>query len=67
MFQRLAGTSATRGWADIVQTRIAALGEQITRMEAAREFLVHLASHHDSSPDGCPHFGARIWERHLPQ
>jgi MerR family copper efflux transcriptional regulator len=63
----LAGSRSTRGWAEIVQSRIYALGAQITQMEAAREFLAHIASKHDSSPDGCPHFEAHIWERHLPQ
>lgn len=63
----LAGSSSTRGWAEIVQSRIDALGAQITHMEAARQFLVHIASKHDSSPDGCPHFEAHIWERHPPQ
>jgi MerR family transcriptional regulator, copper efflux regulator len=62
----LAGSASTRGWAEVVQSRIDVLGEQIIRMEAAREFLAHIASHHDSSPDGCPHFEAQIWERHLP-
>jgi MerR family transcriptional regulator, copper efflux regulator len=60
----LAGSGATRGWATIVQGRIDALGEQIERMQAAREFLAHVASKHDSSPDGCPHFEGHIWERH---
>lgn len=63
----LAGSGATRGWAEIVRSRIDALGEQISRMEAAREFLVHVASKHDSSPDGCPHFEEHIWERHRQQ
>jgi DNA-binding transcriptional MerR regulator len=60
----LAGSSSTRGWAEIVQSRIEALGEQIAHMEAAREFLEHVASKHTDSPDGCPHFEADIWERH---
>ena len=40
----LAGSGATRRWAEIVQSRIGGLGEQIERMEAARAFLVHVAS-----------------------
>jgi MerR family copper efflux transcriptional regulator len=60
----LAGSGATRGWAEIVHSRIGVLGEQIERMEAARAFLMHVASHHEASPDGCPHFEDRIWERH---
>jgi MerR family copper efflux transcriptional regulator len=63
----LAGSGSTRDWAEIVDGRIDALGEQITKMEAAREFLVHVASHHGSSPDGCPHFETEIWERRLSQ
>jgi DNA-binding transcriptional MerR regulator len=63
----LAGSASTRGWTEIVQTRIDALGAQITHMEAAREFLVHVASRHDASPDGCPHFETHIWEHQLLQ
>jgi DNA-binding transcriptional MerR regulator len=61
----LGGSSSTRDWAEIVHGRSDALGEQMARMEEAREFLVHIASHHDSSPDGCPHFEAEIWDRHV--
>jgi MerR family copper efflux transcriptional regulator len=63
----LAGSRSTRGWAEIVRSRIDALGEQIARMNDAREFLVHVASHHTDSPDGCPHYEADIWERHQPR
>jgi MerR family transcriptional regulator, copper efflux regulator len=63
----LAGAGSTRGWAEIVQSRIDVLGEQIAHMEAAREFLVHVASKHDDSPDGCPHFESQIWERLQPR
>ena len=63
----LAGAGSTRGWAEIVRSRIDVLGEQITHMEAAREFLVHVASKHDDAPDGCPHFEDHIWERLQPQ
>jgi hypothetical protein len=62
----LAGSQATRGWAEIVQSRIDDLRARIKQMEEAREFLAHIASHHDALPDGCPHSEARIWERHLP-
>jgi len=31
-------------------------------MEAAREFLEHLASHDEVAPDGCAHFEVLIWE-----
>ena len=60
----LAGPEATRGWTQVVGDRIEALRLQIARMEAARAFLEHtLVFHRDSSPDGCPHYEALIWER----
>lgn len=60
----LAGPEATRGWTQVVEDHIEALREQITRMQAARAFLEHtLVYHRDSSPDGCPHYEALIWER----
>ena len=60
----LAGSGSTREWSEIVRSRIEALEQQMSRMEAARAFLVHVASKHDDSPDGCPHFEQHIWERH---
>jgi MerR family transcriptional regulator, copper efflux regulator len=60
----LAGPEATRGWTQVVEDHIAALREQIARMQAAQAFLEHTLVHHrDSSPDGCPHYEALIWER----
>jgi DNA-binding transcriptional MerR regulator len=59
----LAGPEATRGWTQVVEVRVEALRVQIARMEAARAFLEHtLVFHRDSSPDGCPHYEALIWE-----
>ncbi len=58
----LEGSSAIRNWAQIVQGRIDQLGTQIERMDTARTFLQHVASKHDTWPDGCPHFEAHIWE-----
>lgn len=58
----LEGSSTRRDWSQIVQGRIEELGTQIERMETARAFLEHVASKHDTSPDGCPHFEAHIWE-----
>jgi len=55
----LAGPSATRGWAHIVQGRIEALRVQAKRMDAARGHLEHVLSHHRddaSPPDGCHHY-----------
>jgi hypothetical protein len=59
----LAGPASTRGWTQVVEEHIATLGTQIARMEAARAFLEHtLVFHRDSSPDGCPHYEALIWQ-----
>ena len=59
----LAGPEATRGWTQVVEERVETLRAQIARMEAARAFLEHtLVFHRDSSPDGCPHYEALIWE-----
>jgi len=55
----LAGPTATRGWAQIVQERIEALRLQAERMDAARAQLEHVLSHHRdqaSPPDGCHHY-----------
>ena len=55
----LAGPTATRGWAHIVQGRIEALRVQAERMNAARDHLEHVLSHHRdqaSPPDGCHHY-----------
>ncbi|HUN37216.1 MAG TPA: MerR family transcriptional regulator [Trebonia sp.] len=60
----LAGPAATRGWSQIVQERIDALRLQAERMNIAREHLEHVLSHHrdhDSPPDGCHHYEARIF------
>ncbi len=59
----LEGNATTRNWSQIVQGRIAELGIQIERMETARAFLEHVASKHETSPDGCPHFEAHLWEQ----
>jgi MerR family copper efflux transcriptional regulator len=61
----LAGPAATRDWAQIVQHRIETLRKQAEEMNQAREYLEHVLSHHpDSSPDGCHHFEALIFEAH---
>ena len=50
-------------WIADYQERVETLRVQIARMEAARAFLEHtLVFHRDSSPDGCPHYEALIWE-----
>jgi MerR family copper efflux transcriptional regulator len=58
----LGGSTTTRGWAQIVEGRLEELRGRIQRMENARDFLEHVRSKHDGSPDGCPHFEAHIWE-----
>jgi hypothetical protein len=59
----LAGPETTRGWTQIVEERVNSLRLQMERIAAARAFLEHtLTFHRDSSPDGCPHYEALIWE-----
>ncbi len=54
---------ATREWKVVVEERIAALNTRIEQMRSARDFLEHVLRHHpDSSPDGCVHYEALIWE-----
>jgi MerR family transcriptional regulator, copper efflux regulator len=50
-------------WQEVIGEQLETLGARIERMEAAREFLAHVSSHHESSPDGCPHYEAVIGER----
>jgi MerR family transcriptional regulator, copper efflux regulator len=58
----LAGPAARRSWGQIIDDRIDALRIQIERMEEAREHLKHIrVHHHDTPPDGCPHYEALIW------
>ena len=60
----LAGPAATRDWAQIVQERIEALRLQAEQVNAAREHLEHVLSHHrDSPPDGCHHYESLIYQR----
>jgi MerR family transcriptional regulator, copper efflux regulator len=59
----LAGPAAIRGWAQIVQGRIEALRLQAEQVNAAREHLEHVLSHHrDSPPDGCHHYESLIYQ-----
>jgi MerR family copper efflux transcriptional regulator len=59
----LAGPSAIRDWAQIVQERIEALRLQAEQVNAAREHLEHVLSHHrDSPPDGCHHYESLIYQ-----
>ena len=52
----LAGAGANREWRQIIDGRITALTVQIEQMTTAKEFLQHVRSHHDDSPDGCSHY-----------
>jgi MerR family transcriptional regulator, copper efflux regulator len=56
---------AARGerWRQVIEEQLDTLRTRIDRMELAREFLAHVSSHHDSPPDGCPHYEELIWER----
>jgi MerR family transcriptional regulator, copper efflux regulator len=59
----LAGPAATRGWAQIVEERIEALRRQAESINAAREHLEHVLSHHrDSPPDGCDYYESLVLE-----
>jgi MerR family copper efflux transcriptional regulator len=61
----LAGPTTSSHWRQVVERRIEALRAQVEQMEAARQFLEHILTfHHDSTPDGCEHYEALIWERH---
>jgi DNA-binding transcriptional MerR regulator len=62
----LAGPEGAGRWGQLVEDQLRTLNGKIERMQAAREFLEHVASHHDSAPDGCPHYEALIWDRYPP-
>jgi hypothetical protein len=49
----LAGPEGSGRWRRLIDEQIHALQERIQRMEAARELLEHVASHHEDAPDGC--------------
>lgn len=61
--EMLAGPEGSARWRQLVDDQSRALGERIERMEAAKDFLEHVRSHHDTAPDGCAHYEALIWER----
>jgi DNA-binding transcriptional MerR regulator len=61
--QILAGRDATDNWRELIDRQVRNLTAQIEAMQAARDFLEHVASHHDRAPDGCPHYEALIWGR----
>jgi DNA-binding transcriptional MerR regulator len=61
--QILAGRDATDNWRELIDRQVRNLTAQIEAMQAARDFLEHVASHHDRAPDGCPYYEALIWGR----
>jgi MerR family copper efflux transcriptional regulator len=61
--EMLAGAAGSGEWRKMVDEQLRSLSYRIGQMEAAREFLEHVASHHDIAPDGCAHYEALIWER----
>ena len=62
--EMLAGSEGTGRWRELIEEQLRTLQNRIERMEAAREFLEHVASHHDTAPDGCPHYETLIWGRY---
>jgi MerR family transcriptional regulator, copper efflux regulator len=61
--EMLAGTGRSGHWRRLIDEQLSSLSDRIERMEAAREFLEHVASHHDEAPDGCAHYEGLIWDR----
>jgi MerR family transcriptional regulator, copper efflux regulator len=59
----LAGAAAAAQWVQTVEAQLDILDRQLDRMQTARALLDHVLHHHqDSSPDGCPHYEALIWQ-----
>ena len=59
----LAGPDSSGQWHDLIDRQVRNLTRQIEQMETAKDFLEHVASHHDSAPDGCQHYETLIWGR----
>jgi MerR family transcriptional regulator, copper efflux regulator len=50
-----------QSWKHAVDEQINALTHRIDQLQTAREYLVHIRNHHDTStPDGCPHYEEQI-------
>ncbi len=60
----LAGPEGTGRWGELIDEHLRTLRSRIDQMEAAREFLEHVASHHNEAPDGCSHYETLIWHRY---
>jgi MerR family copper efflux transcriptional regulator len=59
----LTGATSAAPWVQTVEAQLDILARQIDRMQTARALLDHVLHHHqDSSPDGCPHYEALIWQ-----
>lgn len=55
-------------WPDLLQRRIADIGDQIARLQEARAFLEHIGMHHaDEAPDGCPHYEHLLFDDAHPR
>ncbi len=63
--EMLAGPGGTDRWRQKIDEQIATLADRIERMAAAKEFLHHVAAHHDTAPDGCQYYETLIWERNV--
>jgi MerR family transcriptional regulator, copper efflux regulator len=62
----LAGPESANEWRTLIDDQMGRLRERIERMEAAKAFLEHVALHHDTAPDGCPHYETLIWGQGPP-
>jgi MerR family transcriptional regulator, copper efflux regulator len=60
----LSGPEPSGRWAEVMEEHLRTLRTKIEQMEAAREFLEHVTSHHGEVPDGCPHYETLIWDRY---
>jgi MerR family transcriptional regulator, copper efflux regulator len=50
-----------KSWARTVDEQIGALTTRIDQLHAARDYLLHVRHHHDTTtPDGCPHFEEQL-------
>jgi hypothetical protein len=59
----LAGPGGATSWTETITARIGALRVQAEHINAAREHLEHVLSHHrDSPPDGCQHHESRLFQ-----
>lgn len=62
--EMLAGPADSGRWRQMIDDQLRTLRDRIERMDAAKRFLEHVASHHDAPPNGCPHYESLIWDRY---